>query len=238
MNSFFKNNSTIILIMLLSVLLQTFFIINYNANPVESDAIHYNLLARNLLHNIIFSLDGKMINLQRSPGYPFFIFLIYSLFGERILAVQLAQVLIIALVCLLIYKIGCIIFNKNIGIMAALITAVHPVFICQSFPLLSETLMTFLIIVVVYLAIVSIQTHKVKYFILLGILLGAAALTRPVVLLLPFFSIFTLLFFYHWRKVLRLALFFLIPFILVVGIWIYRNYKYTGYFIPLQVMGG
>lgn len=98
--------------------------------------------------------------------------------------------------------------------------------------------MTFLIIVVVYLAIVSIQTHKVKYFILLGILLGAAALTRPVVLLLPFFSIFTLLFFYHWRKVLRLALFFLIPFILVVGIWIYRNYKYTGYFIPLQVMGG
>lgn len=238
MNSFFRNNSTIILIMLLSVLLQTFFIINYNANPVESDAIHYNLLAKNLLHKGIFSLDGKMINLQRAPGYPFFIVFIYSLFGERILAVQLAQILLIAFICLLIYKIGCIVFDKNVGVLASLITAIHPVFISQSFPLLSETLMAFLITTSIYIAIISIRTHKIKYFILLGVLLGLSALTRPISLLLPFFSIFILIFFYNWRKILRFALFFLIPFILVVGIWVYRNYKHTGYFIPLQAMGG
>ncbi len=236
MNSFFRNNSTIILIMLLSVLLQIFFIINYNASPIESDAIHYNLLAKNLLHKGSFSLDGKAINVQRAPGYPFFIFLIYSLFGERIMAVQLAQVLLIAFICLLVYKIGRIVFDKNVGILAALITAVHPIFICQSFPLLTEALTAFLITLSVYLAIVSLQVHKVQYFILLGILLGISALTRPIVLLMPFFSIIMLFFFYNWRKILRAALFFLIPFILIVGIWIYRNYRYTGYFIPVQMM--
>ncbi|MFC1674301.1 ArnT family glycosyltransferase [Candidatus Omnitrophota bacterium] len=224
--------------MVLSILLQIFFIVNYNANPIESDAIHYNLLAKNLLHNKIFSLDGKMVSLQRAPGYPFFIFLIYSLFGERILAVQVIQVLLTVLICLLVYKIGRIVFDENVGILAALITAVHPVFIFQSFPLLSETLMAFLITLSIYLAIISIQTHKIKYFILLGMLLGVSALTRPIVLLLPFFSIFILIFFYNWRKILRFATFFLMSFVLVVGIWIYRNYKHTDYFIPVQFMGG
>lgn len=237
-SDFFQKGRLIILIMLLSSLLQVFFIINFSANPLESDAIQYNLLAKNLLHNKIFSLDGKTINLTRSPGYPFFIFIIYSLFGEKIAAVQMAQVILVALTCLFVYRIGVIIFSEDVGILAALITAVNPIFICQSFFILSEALAAFLITLSVYLAVVSIQNGKIPHFILLGVFLGAAALIKPAVLLLPFFSLFLLIFFNDWKKNLRFAIFFLIPFILIVGIWIYRDYRHTGYLIPLQIMGG
>lgn len=238
MNSLSRNRRLIILIMALSILLQIFFISNFKANPIESDAIQYNLLAKNLLHSKMFSLDAKTINLTRAPGYPLFIFLIYSVFGERVLAVQLIQVILIALICFFIYRISTIVFDGNVGILAALLIAVNPVFICQSFSLLSETLMAFLMTASVYFAIISMREFKIKYFMLLGIFLGAAALTRPIVLLLPFFSICLLMFFYNWKRVLKFALFSLIPFIIVTGIWVYHDYKYTGYFIPLQIMGG
>lgn len=238
MNSFIAKNKTIIGIILLSILLQLIFVFHNKANPIESDAIQYDMLAKNLLHNHIFSLDGKTINLTRSPGYPFFLYFIYLVFGEKAQAVQILQIILIALIPLIIYKISLILFDKKIGFLAALLTALSPILICQSFFLLSESLMTFLMAITMYLAVISMRDCKISHFILLGICLGAAALTRPIVLLLPFFAILILIFFYHWKIVLRFSLFFLVPFFLFVGIWVYKDYKATGYFIPLQIMGG
>lgn len=237
-NKFIKDNSTIILILLLSLSVQLFFINSYTADPLESDATQYNLLAENLLHRGIFSLNGTTISMLRAPGYPFFISMVYLLFGGKVIAVQLAQVLLIMLICLFVYRIGYMVFDKKTGLLAAFITAIHPVFICLSFPLLSETLMAFLITASVYLAFISMRSHKRSHYILLGVLLGYSALTRPITLLLPFFVIFVLMFFYSWEKVAKFSIYFLLPFILITSSWIIRNYLHTGYIVPIQFMGG
>ena len=98
-----KDNKAITCILLISFLFQLTFLANFKDDAVQSDAIHYDLLAKNLLHNKIFSLDGKTIFIQRSPGYPLFILSIYVLFGENVIAVQFAQILLMLCVCFLVY---------------------------------------------------------------------------------------------------------------------------------------
>ena len=233
-----KDNKAITCILLISFLFQLTFLANFKDDAVQSDAIHYDLLAKNLLHNKIFSLDGKTIFIQRSPGYPLFILSIYVLFGENVIAVQFAQILLMLCVCFLVYEIGGLVFNRSIAVLAASIIAFHPVFICQFYYLLSEPLMTFLITLSVYLSIIYIKCRKSWHLVLLGCVLGFAALTRPIVLLLPFFAVFILIFFINWKKTIKASLLVLVPFILISGAWVYRNYKHTTFVIPLQIMGG
>jgi len=239
-NTFFGQHRAIILIILFSFTLQIFFIFNYKANgPVELDAASYNTLAQNLLRYKIYSTDGGQThNIRRAPVYPFFIFLIYLFFGEKVIAVQIAQVILAVLACLLIYKIGCMVFDRRTAILAAFMAAIHPVFICQSFYLVTELLAIFLITLAVYLALYCMRSHKIVHFILLGLILAITALCRPTVLLLPFFAVSLLLFYYNLKKTLRFAFFFLATFAILVGLWTYRNYKLTGYIIPVQSTGG
>jgi len=238
MIKFISGNKVILVIILLSFILQLCFILNYRDTPIKSDAIHYDLLARNLLYNKIFSLDGKLISVRRPPVYPLFLSALYWVFGESILAVQIVQAILITASCFLLYLLGRRIFNEQTALVAAFLFAIYPVFVTQSFFILSESLMTFLITLAVFIGFLCLWTHKRIYYILLGLIFGISALCKAIVLLLPIFSIVLLVFMYGRIKAVKIALLILIPFLLIISLWVGRNFYFTGYFIPVQIGAG
>src|SRR5687768_16520773 len=62
----------------------------------------------------------------RTPGYPAFVAVIYRLFGERTLPVAVAQAVVFALICLIVYATARRVAGERTARVAALMTALFP----------------------------------------------------------------------------------------------------------------
>src|SRR5664280_2027034 len=76
-------------------------------------------------------------------------------------------------------------FSPTVGCVAAGIVAVDSLSILQAPLILTETFFTFLVVLALLLWVVGQQRKSWRLFALAGLLLGAAALVRPVFLYLP-----------------------------------------------------
>ena len=199
-----------------------------------ADSARYEKAARNLIAGKGFAIEGIAIVSYTVPGYPFFLASTYKVFGYKHWVVRLIHVLIGSFSCLLGYLIGARIFNKAVGLFAACIMAVHPYLSLLTAYLLAETLFTFLLLLTVFWLIKSDQGLSLGYCLAIGICLGIAALTKPLMLAFPAF-----LFLWAWlnfqnKKVAFKVTFLIVLFMsLTIAPWTYRNYRISGEFIPL-----
>jgi hypothetical protein len=69
------------------------------------DSPEYRALARSLLEHGVFGIDGTP-KMNRTPGYPAFLALVYAFFGQSQLAVTSAQIFIDALSCAMVVDIA------------------------------------------------------------------------------------------------------------------------------------
>ena len=99
------------------------------------DNFALKILAGNLTHKEFIYLN---------PLYPFFLALIYLIFGHSHLSVVLTQAAIDSLSCMLIYYIAEKLFNKVVGIMAAVTYACYGLTIFYTGTILAPTLVIFL----------------------------------------------------------------------------------------------
>jgi beta-galactosidase len=150
--------------------------------PIFSDQIDYVALGRSLAHGGGYSLDGHPTAF-RPPGYPLLLAFSFSLFGESLLPVRAAQACADLLSCFLVYVLGRKLFSERVGLIGAGIFALFPVQILYVPIIMSETVFTTLL--VMYLVLCADGTSSWKQGVLAGIVLGAGALVRPTVLLLP-----------------------------------------------------
>jgi 4-amino-4-deoxy-L-arabinose transferase-like glycosyltransferase len=230
-----------LLMFCLAFVIRVVYVIPQAEIPTINDMGVYDQLATNLL-----SGKGYISQLEphfrswRAPGYPFFLLVVYFIFGHHALPVLLLQSLLGALTCALIYLIGQEIFNRRIGIIAGLICAVDPEMIHWTAKMLTETLFIFLLTLLVLLCVRLTQSRPVFLIVGAGLVLGYATLVRPNILLLIPFLILYFLFFVEGsiQKRIIWASVLLIVCALVVSPWTVRNYLIHGQFVPVSSIGG
>lgn len=130
----------------------------------------------------------------RAPGYPFFLSIVYRIFGleERFFAARLVQAIVMATVAPITWLLGKRLFpqNEKIAKTAGLFTALYPYLVVYPLALATEVIFIPLVLACLLIVLKASETHRWTDYLLAGTLLGYAALTRSIVLgLLPFILI-------------------------------------------------
>jgi 4-amino-4-deoxy-L-arabinose transferase-like glycosyltransferase len=193
------------------------------------DSEGYLNLAKNLVLHGVFSQESASPyapDLFRTPIYPIFIIPFYFLF-KSVAMVILAQNIISALTAVLVYKMGKIIFSEKVGLAAGIFFAVEPHIAYWSNELLSETLFVFLFVTSLFLFIKFTLNYRWSVLSISAVVLGLATLTRPISVLTPIiFSLFLFIFLRKtvpFKKILMMAIIFLIISFSVLTPWLLRN---------------
>lgn len=142
---------------------------------------------------VLKTLPGAMSNLPlltlTGPTYPLFLYACYALIGSPIgqdawYMPVIVQCLISALTCVFIFLTGVKLWNKRVGQIAGVLSAIYPGFIISSGILFTETLACYLLAIVFWLAVEQITTPKssVTENLLLGFLSNLLQLTRSMML--------------------------------------------------------
>ena len=176
-----------------------------------------------------------------NPLYPFCLTLIYFIGGHNQFSVLCTQAVIDSLSCILIYYCASTLFNKAVGLIAAITYACYGLAIFYTGTLLAPTLVIFLSLAFIA-SLLPGEKRKPSAFFISGILLGLVVAARPNVILFLFFL--PLWFFTALKSKLgirssirRLSL-FLVGFLAVMSLITMRNYSIEKSFSPFSVQGG
>ncbi len=198
------------------------------------DAFSYNEWAKNIIQN---SWLGDKVFYQ-APLYPYFIALIYKIFGIKLFAVRIVQVLMSSATCLLYYYISKKCWGVRAGVIASLLATFYNIYIFYVPLHLKPTLYIFLETLCVLLLCLSLYEEKKRYFIASGILLGLMTFTRGnTLLIVPFLLIWVFLS-YNFKTAIKNYLLILFGLILILFPVIIRNYVVSGDFVITTSQAG
>ena len=124
------------------------------------------------------------------PLYPYFLGVLYALFGERYGVFRAVQFVLGASSCVLIYLIGKRLFNSTVALVAGSMACFYGVFIYFEGELLPPAIAVFLDLAFVLMLLWTREAPGVKRGLCSGVVLGLSAITVPNVLLfLPVASV-------------------------------------------------
>lgn len=171
----------------------------------------------------------------RAPLYPYFLALVYKVFGVNLLVPRLVQALIGSASCGMVYLLGLELFDRRAALAAGVAATVYPLLVYFDGELLIPTLLIFMLLVGMLLLYKC--ERRDRYWFAPGALWGLASITQPNVLafvgLTPIWFWLT----YRrgmWRRVVPFGL-ALIAVILPVAV---RNLVVSGEFIPIAWQAG
>ena len=127
-----------------------------NLASANFDAVDYHWLAKNLVRlrgYRTFWGTGHEYHLLRSPGYPLYAALIYSIVGIRIAALQFADAVLSSFTVILLYLLAKRVFGAGAAVIAALIALLYHQAINFSTRIFSENLFCFLFLLLVYILV-------------------------------------------------------------------------------------
>ncbi|MFQ5669709.1 MAG: ArnT family glycosyltransferase [Acidobacteriota bacterium] len=196
----------------------------------NDDQVEFDTTARNILRGRGFwSSDRGGVPYASEPGYPLFLAGVYAVTGGSVLMAELLQAVLGTISCLLLYRIGRDLFDARSGYVAAALLAIHPNHVYYSAFILGATLKVFVILWMISTVIQAVTVRKLRPAILAGCALGAAIMTRIVVL--PYLFMVTLVIGFSRtdtrRRSLHAAAFFLTALAVLLP-WSIRNYRVTG----------
>lgn len=120
----------------------------------------------------------------RGPLYPYFLAGIYAVCGKSDLAPRIAQIILGAASCGLVYLIGTLAFRRRVGVLAGFMAATYGLFLYFEAELLIVTLAVFLDLLLIWLLLVTGDRRKPWLWLVCGGVLGLSAIARPNILLL------------------------------------------------------
>jgi 4-amino-4-deoxy-L-arabinose transferase-like glycosyltransferase len=209
-----------------------------NTYPVSqgADAHEYGTLAKNMVEHGVFSqsLSVPFIpDTNRTPGYPLFLAFFYKIFGS-FYPVLIAQVFIVFLTSVLIFKIGQQLVGDTWSLVVAIVYMFDPNTFNGASIAMTETLFVLIFLYILYLLFFSQMKNAYLKWGISGLLLAIAAYVRPVAIYLPIVIILGYFLFYYkksldpLRKQLVCIGIFLIAFFVVIFPWYVRNKEVSG----------
>jgi 4-amino-4-deoxy-L-arabinose transferase-like glycosyltransferase len=203
-------------------------------NPLRADAGQYFMYAYNLRYKHTYSLQvGNIRDLNspvtpdsvRSPGFPLFLvpFLDGLSFQSFVNRVVMAQVLLSLLTILMTYLLCKTFLPPPWALAASFLVALSPHLIIPNSFVITETLFGFFLLLIGCGLSLFASRPSVARALLIGSLIGAASLVRPILEYLPFLLGVWLLVQYRWKKGFAYCAALLLGFVLVFSPWILRN---------------
>lgn len=171
--------------------------------------------------------------IRRTPGYPVFIAIIYSIFGQNRAALLDIQALLSVLVLPMVFLLARRRWGRKGAWAATLIVALDPIAFIYSGRILSEMLFTLLLVACLFAAIKTTENSRAQtWAFVCGLLLALATLTRPIALYLMF-PLLIWLAAVRGRSVsygtaARAIIAALLPWLVLVGGWHVRNQMAIG----------
>ncbi|MCB4790794.1 MAG: glycosyltransferase family 39 protein [Elusimicrobia bacterium] len=203
------------------------------------DATEYERYAVNLLSGkgYVYDIGGIESYARRPPLYPFLLAFIYYVFGHSFVVVKIVQAVLASVTNVITYSIllkftG----NKATAFISGLFSSIYFAYIYGVYMHLADGLFTFLLVLSVYLLIIS-NEDKMPGYLLSGIVLGLATLTRPTTLILPVILLPWFIFKYK-NKAVKIFSAYLVGFVCLIAPWTIRNYLVYNAFIPVQTRSG
>jgi len=179
----------------------------------------------------------------RPPGYPAWLALIFLLFGNNAQAVAFSQVFLFLVTLILTYSLTEKMFGSRSAWVAVVLLALDPSSLSHTYKILTETLTAFLTLAFAYCVFGFYRTRgKFSFGLGVGLSLALVTLVRPTTyyflpVLLLAFMIFMIREKYNWKAILSGLLVTLLPFLIMVGGWQWRNLETAGLFRLTSVQG-
>jgi 4-amino-4-deoxy-L-arabinose transferase-like glycosyltransferase len=193
------------------------------------DSPVYLAIAKNIAFHHSFSLATDTPTASRPPLYPFVIAAFWWTDSVPITAVMLLQIICGAATVVLVYLIAKDRFSHRVALIAALGATFAPMTVHYTAVILTESVVTFLVVLGFFL---WGRNHGVAA----GLVFGLAALTRTIVI--PFVGCLALLTLLpSWRHNRRLYLLIFITAMGVTSVWLIRNAVVFRKFILVQSIG-
>jgi hypothetical protein len=124
--------------------------------------------------------------LRRTPGYPVFVAGVIGFLGEDLRALAFAQHCLGVATAVLTYALGRLTFGWLAGLLAGLLVALDGALILSEHSMMTETLFGALLVATLAALLAGHRTGRWRWYLLGGLLLGLATLTRPVAQILVF----------------------------------------------------
>ena len=198
-----------------------------------SDEVHWDRLGQAYVALGILHPDTGM---YRPPLYGLFLAGIYRTFGHNFVLVRIVQAILGTITCYLIYVLGCKMGEVAVGLFAAGLFAIYPLFVFFSGVLMAETLLILLTTISFVSCVQFWQKSTVTMAMVFGGIVGLSALCKPV--LLPWLP--PVLFFW-WRKSSLAPVQKAARVLTVIGAlgliilpWTARNHIISGKFVPIS----
>lgn len=174
------------------------------------------------------------------PLYPYFLALIYKVFGPSLLAAKIVQSLVGALTAGFTFLLGRECLGKAVGILAGLFAAVYVPFIFTDTLLLFPVLATLLNTIMLYLLLSGLARGAARAFVASGFFAGLSAAGNASILAFAPLAVAFILLWRRWALEARLrkALLFVAGLALVVVPIAARNYAVGRDFVPLTSNAG
>jgi tetratricopeptide (TPR) repeat protein len=203
---------------------------------LDLDSRFYDLWAKDIA-------DGEWIGDEvffMGPLYPYFLALIYKMFGTGLVIVKVTQGLLGAFTAGVTYLLGRALFGTIAGIVAGLIAALYVPFIFYDNSILLPVLATLLNTLMLYFLYVGLRGGNLRPFLLAGFIAGLSAAGNASVLA---FGLPAVIFLTVYGKVnagmrFRRAMLFAVGAALVVAPIMVRNYVVGDDFVPLTSNAG
>ncbi|MFH1725976.1 MAG: tetratricopeptide repeat protein [Elusimicrobiota bacterium] len=175
----------------------------------------------------------------QSPLYPYFLGLVYSVFGHSLRAVQWIQVLIGSFSCVLFYFVARRVFGEAAGWLTAVLAALYQPFIFYDGLLLKGSTTIFLEALTLLCLLRALEPPRARWALAAGACLGIAALNRGNFLLaVPFIPLWLWARTRDAKSAGRLGGSFLLGFALAVAPVTARNYWAARDFVPITYAAG
>jgi len=118
-------------------------------------------------------------------GYPFFMGLVYKLFGVRISAIIAMQVALMAIVILLLMAIAALLFGQSVAFIAGLLAALNLGFLVYPQFILAETILLFLFMLFFYFFVCFYKRRSLSALCFSAFILGVSTIIKPTALCFP-----------------------------------------------------
>jgi len=232
-----NKNNLILLLLLFGFIIRIDFALRIPADKlVIGDAVSYNSMAENfIMGNGLVNTKGEVPVL--APVFPLFLSLLYLIFGNNYLIIQISIILINLATVFVGYLVAKKFLNNRIAIWVLVMGIFYPFFIYWSRYFLTDILFAFLNICILFL-IVYDKKEGIGKFAILGVLIGITTLERGTSLFLPF-----AIFVYYWIKYdFKLGIKFLLISLFIISLliflWGVYNYKEHKQFVVVASYGG
>jgi 4-amino-4-deoxy-L-arabinose transferase-like glycosyltransferase len=172
------------------------------------------------------------------PLYSFFLVGVYVTLGHTAIAVALVQIILDAITIVAIFAIGRRVGGNIVGFLAAAFTGFYPYLLFQNLTVNDTALFITLLTVAIWAIYRANDLKSWRWAACAGILLGLAALTKTlVILLLPLIAL------WWWRTMglriaVQLAFVLSIAFILFPLPWMVRNIQLQHAFVFISTNDG